>query len=116
MAYKTRIRLQVLTAVCRHGLLAAVSMIAAFELRFDFRIPSNVLPLLWKGLLLSIGVKVAVYYLGHFHRSLRIYAKSHDIFRLLTRNILASAVFAGLALVIIGREFPRSVYTIAFLA
>jgi FlaA1/EpsC-like NDP-sugar epimerase len=116
MPYKTRIRIQIVTAVCRHGLLAAVSLAAAFALRFDFAIPPNVLPLLWKAFPLTIVAKVAVYYLGHFHRSLRVYAKIHDIFRLLARNLLASALFAVLALAVIGREFPRSVYVIDFLA
>ncbi len=116
MPHQTRIRLQGLTAVCRHGLLAAVSLVSAFLLRFDFAIPPKVLPLLWRGLLIVIPAKIAVYYLGHFHRSLRTYAKIPDLFRLLARNVMASTLFAGATLILIGREFPRSVYLIDFLA
>ncbi len=116
MPHQTRIRIQILAAVCRHGLLAAVSLAGAFLLRFDFAIPAKELPNLWYGLLLAIPAKIAVYYLGHFHRSLRLYAKIPDIFRLLARNIMASALFAALTITFVGRAFPRSVFLIDFLA
>jgi FlaA1/EpsC-like NDP-sugar epimerase len=103
--------LQVLGLAC----LAGLSLAASFELRFEFAIPADVLPLLWVGLLAAIPVKVGLFYLGRFHRSLRMYAETGDVFRLLVRNALASVFFALCMRVVTHGSFPRSVYLIDFL-
>src|ERR1700682_3376134 len=96
-------------------LLAALSLGAAFELRFEFALPADVTPLFWQGLLVAILAKSPVFFLGRFHRSLRMYAEVPDLFRLLAWNVLASSLFAATTWLFIGESFPRSVYLIDFL-
>ena len=98
-----------------HILLIGLSLIAAFELRFEFAIPSNVAPLLWQGLLFVVPAKLSVFYASRFYRSLRTYAEIGDLSRLLAGNILASSLFALATWLFAGNAFPRSVYLIDFL-
>jgi len=114
MINHTRIRLRGLGAAS-HILIVGLSLAIAFELRFEFAIPSKELPLLWGGLLLVIPAKTLVFYLGGFHRSMRTYAEIPDLFRLLSSNILGSSLFAMAVWPWMGKDFPRSVYLIDFL-
>jgi FlaA1/EpsC-like NDP-sugar epimerase len=113
MAYRAGTR-QILKAVSII-LLIGLSLIAAFELRFDFAIPSGVVPLLWQGLLLVVPVKLSVFYVSRFHRNLRAYAEIADLSHLLAGNLVASALFVAEMWFIVGRAFPRSIYLIDFL-
>src|SRR5579863_7905237 len=98
-----------------HTLLIALSLFAAFELRFEFAIPSTVLPLLWQGLLLVVPAKLSVFYVSGFYRSLRTYAEISDLVRLIVGNTVASSIFAAGAWLLSGGAFPRAVYLIDFL-
>lgn len=111
---RTHTRLRILQ-ILGLSLLAGFSLAAAFALRFEFSIPERVLPLLWMGLLAAIPVKVSLFYLGRFHRSLRMYAETGDVFRLLARNALASLCFFMCMRLAAHGGFPRSVYVIDFL-
>ena len=112
MTYRAATR-RVFEAVS-NTLLIGISLIAAFDLRFEFAIPSNVIPLLWLGLLVVIPIKLSVFYVSRFHRSLRTYAEIADLSRLLAGNLLASALFAGV-MWFLASAFPRSIYLIDFL-
>ncbi|HTQ55179.1 MAG TPA: nucleoside-diphosphate sugar epimerase/dehydratase [Bryobacteraceae bacterium] len=101
--------------VSSYFVIAAFSVDAAFQLRFEFSPPPAVAPMLWRGLLLAILIKPGLFFCGRFHRSLRMHAEARDLGRLLMWNVLASFLFAVAARLWMGPAYPRSVYLIDFL-
>ena len=93
----------------------AVSVAAAFQLRFDFSLSPDLTRLMWEGILLSILTKVPAFLAGRLLRNLRIAADVADLHRLLAWNVLGSAAFSLVATFWVGPVFPRSVYLIDFL-
>jgi FlaA1/EpsC-like NDP-sugar epimerase len=87
----------------------------AFLLRFDFAVPRVELPQLFEGLALAYPVKMAVFYAVRLHKGWWKYVGMNDLMRALLGNIMASALFTVLALMLIGSQFPRSIYFIDFL-
>ena len=93
----------------------ALSLTIAFLLRFDFAIPVTYTHVLERGLAAALLVKLTAFYLARLHRSAWRYVTIRDMCGLVVVNGLASAVFASICLLWIGRTFPRSTYAIDFL-
>src|SRR5436309_360505 len=94
-----------------YGLITALSLYAGFALRFDFSIPRPELHSLWIGLAIAVPLKVLIF--CQRRRPLTLwwhYAGIADVPPLVSANLLASACFTGLILLMIGPEFPRSIY------
>ena len=96
-------------------LIVALSVAAAFQLRFEFSLPPILAVLVWQGVLLAVAIKAPVFLSGRFHRGIRMHAEARDLSRLLLWNVLASALFACVTRLVIGRSFPRSIFIIDFL-
>src|ERR1700757_1456724 len=94
------------------GLLSAAAVCAAFLLRFEYAIPEGETEHLWKAACLAAGVRMLVFRLmGCDHAGWR-YAGIADLHKLLIANAVGSMVWSGLAVVLIGPGFPRSIYGI----
>ena len=93
----------------------AVSVAAAFQLRFEFSLPPDLNRMMWQGILLALLTKLPVFLAGRLLRNLRIAADVADLHRLLAWNALGSAAFSLVVSFWIGPAFPRSVYLIDFL-
>jgi FlaA1/EpsC-like NDP-sugar epimerase len=103
--------------VCQslYVVVMGVSLWGAFLLRFDFSIPNAISPLCWRALLLSIPIKALVFWRLRLARTNGGFADIGDVRRLILGNLVASAI-AGIAVqIVLGSEFPRSVYLIDFL-
>src|SRR5688572_25173729 len=92
------------------GFLIAASLTLAFWIRFDFSVPDVELLIFSEALALAVPIKLFVFVLGGLHRDSWRHAALQDLTRIGIVNFVAS-MLASLALVIlIGSEFPRSVY------
>ena len=81
-----------------HLTVIALSLQAAFLLRFDFFIPSSVAPLFYQGLFLALPVKMAVFYLTRHHRRWWWrFVDMVDLYRLFKANAFASLAFTAAA-------------------
>ena len=95
--------------------LAALSVLAAFLLRFDFALPKAESAHLRWGLLLAITAKLLTFQFGGLHRGTWRSAGLSDIYRLLFANIIGSTIFTVTAWLFVGTGFPRSIYVIDFM-
>src|SRR6266852_2368387 len=99
-----------------HLTLIALSLTIAYLLRFDFFIPQENLPYLYRGLWIALPVKMVVFYLTRVHRRWWWrFVDMVDLFRLFVANALASLAFTVCTLLLVGRAFPRSIYCIYFI-
>ena len=92
-------------------LLIALSLTAAFLLRFDFGIPAGEMPLFWGCLLVVILVKPPVFALTGFYKSIWRYASLQDAVEIL-KGVTRSSLLALFTIVFM-RQFtplPRSVF------
>jgi FlaA1/EpsC-like NDP-sugar epimerase len=98
----------------RAGQLTMVGMAvaAAFLLRFDFTIPTGVLPIFQQALLIGILVKLPVFEWVGFYRSLRRFASIPDLYLVFLGNLAGSVLFAAATMFWIGPEMPRSILII----
>ena len=98
-----------------HAGLFAVSLTAAFLLRFEFSVPLQEVSHLYAGLWIMLPVKITVFHLARLHRGWWRFVGMADLCRVLVANLVASVVFGVLARLLIGTAFPRSIYIIDFL-
>jgi FlaA1/EpsC-like NDP-sugar epimerase len=103
------------TAEVLHAALVAVSLVASFWLRFDFRIDSQNQALLWAALPILLGVKLAVFRGFELRDLAWRYLGFQDLIRLGWANLCASLIGGGIVRLLIGDSFPRSVYILDFL-
>jgi FlaA1/EpsC-like NDP-sugar epimerase len=89
-----------------------LSLILAFNLRFDFAIPSTLVPALRNALILAILVKLLVFDWAGFYRSLRRFVSIPDLYLVFLGNAIGSVVFAGAAMFWFGRDIPVSIFAI----
>jgi FlaA1/EpsC-like NDP-sugar epimerase len=96
--------------------LISVALWAAFLLRFDFFIPAHDFDLFRRGLVIALVTKLLVFLVMHLdrERSWR-YLGFTDMIRMIEANVCSSMAFAIATLVVIGSEFPRSVYVLDLL-
>jgi FlaA1/EpsC-like NDP-sugar epimerase len=100
-----------LDQLCYLAVITA-SLATAFLLRFDFSIPHGVVPIATKAIWIALLVKIPVFDLAGFHRGLRRFASTPDLYRVLLGSLAASALFVIASLAWIGPEMPRSIWII----
>ena len=86
-----------------------LAITAAFELRYDFAIPASQAAVLRHALLLAILVKLPVFDLAGFYRSLRRFVSIPDLYSILVGNLAGSALFGAVSILALGAEMPRSI-------
>src|SRR5437016_12327084 len=92
-----------------HLAIVAVSLVAAFMLRFDFFVPTADLPLLQRGLWIAVLLKLLVFYLARLHKGSWRFVGMKDLLHIFLANVVASVCFTTAALFLIGSRFPRSI-------
>jgi FlaA1/EpsC-like NDP-sugar epimerase len=90
----------------------ALSLTAAFHLRFDFALPADQGPVLRRALVIAIFAKMLAFDCAGFYRSLRRFVSIPDLYSIFIGNAAGSALFAVGAMLWIGPDFPRSVIVI----
>jgi FlaA1/EpsC-like NDP-sugar epimerase len=95
-----------------HLTVVGLSVTAAFLLRFDFTIPTSVIPILKQSLLIAILVKLPIFDWVGFYRSLRRFVSIPDLYLVFLGNVGGSVLFAAMSMFWIGPEMPRSVLII----
>src|SRR5689334_3151501 len=95
-----------------HLSFVALSATAAFLLRFDFSIPSEITRIVGQAVLTAILVKLPIFDWVGFYRGLRRFASVPDLYIVFVGNLAGSAVFAVVSMFWIGPAMPRSVFLI----
>ena len=100
-----------LERVCQLAAVA-LSLIAAFQLRFDFDVPAAEASLLRYALLIAILVKLPAFDFAGFYRGLRRFVSIPDLYLVLIGNIAGSSLFAAATMIWFGPRMPKSVLAI----
>jgi FlaA1/EpsC-like NDP-sugar epimerase len=95
-----------------HMTVVGLSAAGAFLLRFDCRLPASAVPLLKQAVLIAIAVKLPIFDVMGFYRSLRRFVSIPDLYLIFLGNLAGSVVFAAVAMFLIGGGMPRSVLVI----
>jgi FlaA1/EpsC-like NDP-sugar epimerase len=95
-----------------HLTVVGLSVAAAFLLRFDFVLPAVVIPILKQALLIAILVKLPIFDLIGFYRSLRRFVSIPDLYLVFLGNVAGSVLFIAVSMLWIGPTMPRSVLII----
>jgi FlaA1/EpsC-like NDP-sugar epimerase len=91
---------------------AALSLVLAFLLRFDFNIPASERRNLEIGLCIFLPIKAAVFYICRLHRGWWHLVGLLDIPRIIMANFWASLAVSVAAIFIIGARFPKSIFIV----
>ena len=97
-----------LDQIC-HLTVIVLAVTTAFLLRFDFSLPSRVMPVFRDAIWIAMSVKLPVFYLFGFHRAVRRFASIPDLRGLLVGNLIASTLFAIVSMAWIGLAMPLSI-------
>jgi FlaA1/EpsC-like NDP-sugar epimerase len=92
------------------ALMFTLAGLAAFLLRFDFRLAPIDIHHLASALLVWILVKSVVFQFANLNRRGLRYVSIADVYRLLIANVVGSAISCLLILLIAPSGFPRSIY------
>jgi FlaA1/EpsC-like NDP-sugar epimerase len=95
-----------------HLTVVALSVTAAFLLRFDFTIPDSAIEILKQALPIAILVKLPIFDLIGFYRGLRRFVSIPDLYLVFLGNAAGSVLFIGVTMLWIGPAMPRSVLII----
>jgi FlaA1/EpsC-like NDP-sugar epimerase len=99
-----------------HAVTVAISLVAAFLLRFDFSIPDEVHALVLQTVCIAWLLKLPVFFKARLHTGSWRFAGIPELRRILVANAIASAAFTLVALFWHHWSgFPRSVCVIDFL-
>jgi len=103
-------------SLAMHLFSAALSLILAFLIRFDFAsIPPRFVDLLLMALPVSVAIKsIAVLYFGLTSGIWR-YVGINDLLRIIKATAASSLGFLVASLVLFGHGFPRSIYVLDFI-
>ncbi len=93
----------------------ALSGVAAFLLRFDFGIPPRYSRQLLYALPVWILVKTIVFWRAKLDRAIWRYVSVNDLVRVVTGNLVASAVSAIFILFVVPLRYPRSIFVLDLL-
>jgi FlaA1/EpsC-like NDP-sugar epimerase len=96
-------------------LVIGSSLVAAYLLRFDLVIPDTENQRLRYSLAIALVAKTAIFYLFGIERGWWRFAGIADLARIAVANAVGSLVFTVATRILIGPQFPRSVYVIDFL-
>jgi FlaA1/EpsC-like NDP-sugar epimerase len=94
--------------------LVTGSLLAAFLLRFEFRIPPAEVAGMWRGVAVALVAKIAIYRVARYDRSGWRYFGLLDLRQLAAANLGGSLLFAIAAWFLVP-GFPRSVFVIDLL-
>src|SRR5689334_12506864 len=100
-----------LDRIC-HLAAVALSVTAAFLLRFDFSIPLSLAPVLKQALVIALLVKLPIFDWAGLYRGLRRFVSIPELYIVFLGNLAGSVLFAVLAMLWIGPEMPRSIFVI----
>src|SRR5215471_15400821 len=95
-----------------HLTVVGLSLAVAFLLRFDFSLPAALIPILKQALLIAILVKLPIFDLIGFYRSLRRFVSIPDLYLVFLGNVAGSVFFIAVSMLWIGSTMPRSVLII----
>lgn len=98
-----------------HFVAILFAVVTAYVLRFDFSIPSDELMFFRQALLIAVLVKLPIFLFAGIHRGWWRLVDLTELVRMSLINILASLSFGLAATLVIGSQFPRSVFVIDFL-
>ena len=100
----------------RCSAVVALSFSIAYLLRFDFVIPNSERKLFLAGLIITVVVKTLLCMANGLEMErLWRYQGFSDLSRLLATNLGASVLSCGAIFLVLGAEFPRSVYCLDLL-
>jgi FlaA1/EpsC-like NDP-sugar epimerase len=92
-----------------HLIAVGLSVVAAFLLRFDFAAPPDIFPVMNQALLIAILVKLPIFELTGFYRTLRRFVSIPDLILVFLGNLAGSLLFIVVSVFWIGPSMPRSV-------
>jgi FlaA1/EpsC-like NDP-sugar epimerase len=95
-----------------HLAVVGLAVAAAFLLRFDFTLPTGAISILKQALLIAILVKLPIFDLIGFYRSLRRFVSIPDLYLVFLGNLAGSVLFIAVSMLWIGPSMPRSVLII----
>ena len=93
----------------------ALSLVAAFLVRFDFAFPQSEMGHVVFGLAILLIAKMSIFYMVGIEHGWWRFSGLADLVKLFVANVTGSAVFTAATVALIGPRFPRSVYLIDFL-
>ena len=96
-------------------LLAAVALLGAVLLRYDFTPPQSIAAVLLIAIPTLILTKGLVFYIVGLHRSWWHVADMADVLQLLKANIIGSAAFTLAGVLLLQTRLPRSIYVLDLL-
>ena len=114
MPSKARPSSRLLTVVAQ-VLTSALSVIAAFLLRFDFAIPHDEVSHVQLAVFTATLLKTVTFQTTGFRRDGWGFAELGDVYRLGIVNLIASILFSITTRLLAGPTFPRSVYVLDLL-
>ena len=100
------LRLQMLAAA------SALSLVAAFLLRFEFAIPASEIKLLELGLCIFVPVRCLVFRGFQLHRITWRLVSLVDVIRIGAANLAASILASTATIALVGPAFPKSIYVL----
>jgi len=95
-----------------HVPVVALSLVAAFLLRFELTLPVSAIPILKQAVLIAILLKLPIFELSGFYQGLRRFASIRDLYVVFLGNLAGSVLFIAASLLWIGPSMPRSVLII----
>jgi FlaA1/EpsC-like NDP-sugar epimerase len=95
-----------------HLVAVALSVVAAFLLRFDFAAPPGIIHVMKQALLIAVLVKLPIFDLIGFYRTLRRFVSIPDLYLVFVGNVVGSVLFVVVSVFWIGPSMPRSVLII----
>jgi len=97
------------------AVVIAFSLSAGYMLRFDLVIPTAEMNHLKMAIGIALIAKMTVFYFLGSDRGWWRFVGIDDVLRIFAANVAASTLFTLATAVVVGRNFPRSVYVIDFL-
>ena len=93
----------------------ALSLVAAFLVRFDFTFPHSETQHILFGLAILLVSKMCIFYLVGIEHGWWRFSGLSDLVKLFIANVTGSLLFTAATFALLGPKFPRSVYLIDFL-
>jgi len=90
----------------------ALSVTAAFLLRFEFSIPVSLASVLRQAVFIALLVKLPIFDWAGFYRGLRRFVSIPELYLIFLGNLAGSVLFSAVAMFWIGPEMPRSIFII----
>jgi FlaA1/EpsC-like NDP-sugar epimerase len=95
-----------------HFGIISSALIAAFFLRFEFRIPADIPPLMYGGLAIALPVKTMMFWSHGLFRGWTRHDGFLEACEVVLANLLASFIFLLGCFALMGTAFPRSIYVL----